>query len=167
MIQTDELIEIGVVRKTHGTRGEVAVSLSRDLPEDTDLECVMLLIDSIPVPFFVADWRYKSDDTMLLTFDDIDSEAAAKRLTGCKVYVEKQVFGENNADSLTWAQLVGYTVKTDDGKTLGKIVDVDESTINTLFELDGGIVLPAHEDFIIALDTDNRELLLSLPEGLV
>ena len=86
MIYLNDLTEIGVVRKPHGTTGELDVYLKRDLPEDA--ECVMLLIDNIPVPFYIADWRYKSGESLLLKLEDVNTETAAKRLAGCKVYVD-------------------------------------------------------------------------------
>jgi len=44
---------------------------------------------------------------------------------------------------------------------------VDDSTINTLFLLDSEAVIPAHEDFITEIDSDQRKLYVSLPAGLI
>ena len=166
MIHPSDLIQIGQMSKTHGTQGEVACLLSRDIPEDMELSLVMLLVDNIPVPFYVDDWRYKTDDVLLLKLEDVDTEAAAKRLIGCKVYLEKRMFGQEQADSLTWQELKGYVVVEQSHGKIGVISEVDETTINTLFLLDSGVVIPAHEDFIVSIDTKKSEITLALPEGL-
>ena len=44
---------------------------------------------------------------------------------------------------------------------LGVIASVDESTANTLIELDNGTLLPLHDDFIVSLD--DEKLTLTLP----
>lgn len=54
---------------------------------------------------------------------------------------------------------------------LGKIVDVDEATINVLFviEQENGeeLLLPAHEEFIMGLDKAKKEITVDIPEGLL
>ena len=52
----------------------------------------------------------------------------------------------------------------------GEIVAVDDSTMNVLFviEKDGDeLLLPAHEEFIIDLDRENRVLKVDIPDGLL
>ncbi len=165
MIYLNDLTEIGVVRKPHGTTGELDVYLKRDLPEDA--ECVMLLIDNIPVPFYIAEWRYKSGESLLLKLEDVNTETAAKRLAGCKVYVEKTKYDDDEADLLAWSDMRGYMLIDPQGREIGVVEDVDESTINTLFLLSEGAVIPAHEDFILSIDIKNRQLTVQLPEGLL
>ena len=51
-----------------------------------------------------------------------------------------------------------------------EIVAVDDSTMNVLFviEKDGDeLLLPAHEEFIIDLDRENRVLKVDIPDGLL
>lgn len=164
MIRIEDLIEIGVLRKPHGTKGEIQMSLTRDFPEDVDY--LMLLTDNIPVPFYVEDWRYKSDDTMLLKFEDIESEQAAKRLTGSRVYVEKANYTIMQSDELLLDNLIGYTLIERERGRLGIVNDVDESTINSLLLLESGMVVPVHDDLIVSIDDEKKELIMSLPEGL-
>ena len=48
----------------------------------------------------------------------------------------------------------------------GRVAAVDESTINTLLELEDGRLLPVHEDLIIEIDEPQKRIILDLPEGL-
>lgn len=69
---------------------------------------------------------------------------------------------EEGDGELTWQDLVGYTLE-DDGQTVGKIVQVDESTINTLAILEDERMIPLHEDFIVEIDEDARIIRVQLP----
>ena len=53
------------------------------------------------------------------------------------------------------------------GKTLGTISYIDTSTANTLIELDNGMLIPAAYEIIKDINTDQRLITMSLPEGLM
>ena len=63
--------------------------------------------------------------------------------------------------------LTGYTVVDTHRGAIGTITAIDTSTLNTLVELDSGILLPLHEDLIEAVDTARHLLTVHLPEGLI
>ena len=54
---------------------------------------------------------------------------------------------------------------------MGEIHSVDDSTINTLFELvtanGDDILIPASDELITNVDTEHRQLTMQLPEGLL
>ena len=68
-------------------------------------------------------------------------------------------------DEMAWVDFEGWTVKDGD-VVLGKIVRVDDSTMNIFAELEDGRILPLHEDFIIDIDEDTRILHVNLPFAL-
>jgi len=54
--------------------------------------------------------------------------------------------------------------------TIGTIIDVDTTTINTLFIVEKGneeILIPAAEDFILQVNENQKEMIVALPEGLL
>ena len=123
------------------------------------------------MPFFIDEYRFKTDETALVRFADIDTQDKARTLTGCEVYFPRE-HSDSDGDSLSWAEIVGYhVVDAQSGKTVGEIRSVDDSTINTLFELvtTGGDdqLIPASDDLIEAVDTDARTITMRLPEGLL
>ena len=114
---------------------------------------------------------FKTDETALVRFADIDTQDKARTLTGCEVYFPRE-HSDSDGDSLSWAEIVGYhVVDAQSGKTVGEIRSVDDSTINTLFELvtTGGDdqLIPASDDLIEAVDTDAHTITMRLPEGLL
>ena len=86
-------------------------------------------------------------------------------LVGEEGFVLRSDVQEEGDGELTWQDLVGYTLE-DDGQTVGKIVQVDESTINTLAILEDERMIPLHEDFITEIDEDAKILRVHLPFAL-
>ena len=75
---------------------------------------------------------------------------------------------QNEGDgTLTWQDLVGWTIMDEgvNGEWLmvGKIAQIDESTINTLAVLEDERMIPLHEDFIIEIDEDAQVIYVNLP----
>lgn len=176
MIDQDDLIAIGRITRTHGVNGEMSVSSpGGELPEWDDLRCVFLMMDGIPVPFFISGWRPKSSESDLISLDGVTTEKEASELCGKTVYINRQDLpaqDETDFDEGFYADdLVGFTVESDDGRLHGKIKALESSTANFLFiiETDSGeeVLVPAAAEFIADVDSGNRVVKLSLPEGLL
>ena len=65
-------------------------------------------------------------------------------------------------DEMAWVDFEGWTLQEND-QTIGKIVRVDDSTMNIFAELEDGRMLPLHEDFIAEIDEDAKTLHVNLP----
>ena len=52
MIKESEVYKIGSITRTHGVRGEVALSFTDDVWDRADADYLVLRIDGILVPFF-------------------------------------------------------------------------------------------------------------------
>ncbi len=167
MITPNETIEIGKLRKPHGTRGEIQCTLINDWLDAAEPDFLILELDNILVPFYFEEYRYKNDETVLLTFEDITSEEAAARLTGARVFLHKSQLPEDAEVTLAPTSLIGYTVMDTHQGNLGTITDIDTSTINTLFALSTGAIFPAHDDFVVDINPDTHTLTVTLPEGLL
>ena len=87
-------------------------------------------------------------------------------LIGEEGFVLRKDIQEEGDSTLTWQDLVGWTIEDKSYGILGTIDNVDESTINTLATLNDGRLLPLHEDFIIDIDENSRVLHVNLPFAL-
>ncbi|MDD6804180.1 MAG: ribosome maturation factor RimM [Prevotellaceae bacterium] len=167
MIKEDEVYKIGRIGKPHGISGEVTLRFSDDVFDRVDADYLVLMVDGILVPFFIEEYRFRSDEVALVKFEDIDTMDRASELTGCDVFFPRHL-ADAGDDVLTWSQIVGYDiVDVLSDKTIGRIEAVDETTINTLLELSDGTLIPAADEFIEDIDHEERKLMMRLPEGLV
>ena len=72
---------------------------------------------------------------------------------------------QTNEDEMAWVDFEGWTLQEGD-QTIGKIVRVDDSTMNIFAELEDGRMIPLHEDFITEIDEDAKVLRVHLPFAL-
>ena len=167
MIKREEVYKIGRIGKTHGVKGEVSFQFDDDIFDRVDAEYLVLDIDGILVPFFMEEYRFRSNTVVLIKFQDYDSADAARELCGCEVYFPHALTPEHSEDEeYTWRYFTGFRIVDALGGELGTIDHVDDSTANVLFAV-GGRLIPAAEDFIQRVDHRERTLYMHLPEGLL
>lgn len=171
MIKKEDVYKIGRLGKPHGVKGEISFQFSDDIFDVVDADYLLLEIDGILVPFFMEEYRFRSDEIALMKFEDIDNDDRARELTGCDVYFPR-AHGEAAEARLTWSEIVGYQViDSASRRPVGTITHVDESTINTLFVLstDEGneLLVPAGADMIADVDKDKRVIIMDIPDGLL
>ena len=167
MIRQEEVYKIGKLGKAHGIKGEISFLFDDDVFDRVDADYLVLDIDGILVPFFIEEYRFKSDTNALIKFEDIDTQERARELTGCDVYFPRAL-ADSDQEGMSWAEIVGFgIVDANTGQTAGKIASVDDSTLNILFELEDGRLIPASEELITDIDKENRTITIDIPEGLL
>lgn len=168
MIRQEDVYKIGVIGKTHGVKGELSVQIDDDVFDRVDADYLVLSLDGILVPFFLEEYRFKSDEVVLIKFLNVDTQERARELTGTEVFFPRSL-AEDGADApLSKAQIVGFSIVNDgNGKEVGCIAHIDDTTVNTLFELEDGTLIPATDDMVVEIDLDNRIIRMNLPEGLL
>ena len=167
MIRKEEVYKIGRLGKVHGIKGEISFLLDDDVFDRVDADYLVLDVDGILVPFFIEEYRFKTDRNVLMKFDGIDTQERARELTGCDVYFPRAL-AESDEDNLSWAEMIGYSlVDAQSGQKIGTIAAVDDSTINILFELEDGRLIPASEELITNIDTQKHQIEINLPEGIL
>ena len=167
MIRKEDVYKIGKLGKAHGVRGEISFLFDDDVFDRTDADYLVIDIDGILVPFFIEEYRFKSDDNALMKFEDIDSQERARELTGCDVYFPREL-SEADEEHLSWAAIRGFElIDSNTGSSAGRIASVDDSTINILFELEDGKLIPASEELITNVDTKKQQISINLPEGIL
>lgn len=166
MIKQEEVYRIGRIGKTHGVKGELSFLFDDDVFDRVDCDYLVLDVDGILVPFFIEEYRFKSDSNAIVKFCDVDSQPRAAELTGSDVYFPRALADEDDEPSLSL--LVGFDlVEANSGKTIGRIVAIDESTANLLFELVDGRLIPANDDLIHNIDTKKKTIWMDIPDGLL
>ena len=167
MIKDSEVYKIGTITRTHGVRGEVSLSFTDDVWDRADADYLILRIDGILVPFFLEEYRFRSDTTALVKFLDYDSAESARELCGCDVYFPHALTPAAQEDEeYSWRYFTGFRVVDDKAGELGEITYVDDSTQNVLFHV-GEHLIPAVESFITHVDHQARVITMQLPEGLL
>lgn len=166
MIHSEDIYRIGSIGKPHGVKGEVNFRFVDDVFDREEADFLFLMVDGIAVPFFIEEYRFRGEETALIKFEDVDTQQQAAALTGCEVY-----YPRSNAEEdapISWASVVDFELYDNVTKRVaGRIAGVDDTTINLLFELDNGLLVPATPELITHIDGMQRRVSMDIPEGLL
>lgn len=91
MIRREEVFKIGHIGKPHGLQGEVQFLFTDDVFDRVEADYLVIDMEGILVPFFMESYRFRSDEMALVTFEDIDTEEKARRLSLHDVYFPKSL----------------------------------------------------------------------------
>jgi 16S rRNA processing protein RimM len=171
MIQREDLVKIGQFKKPHGIQGEISFAFTNDSFDQCERPFFFCELDGIFVPFLLETYRFNSASTAFVKLKRIDSELKVRLLSHKDVYFPKEyLLKDTGSESFTWDYFIGFTlIDKQTGKT-GRISDVDESTINTLFEVEwegDEILIPATGEWIVAIDEEKKTVCMELPEGFI
>ncbi|MDD3038393.1 ribosome maturation factor RimM [Bacteroides sp.] len=170
MIKKEEVYKIGIFNKPHGIHGELQFTFTDDIFDRADCDYLICLLDGIFVPFFIEEYRFRSDSTALVKLEGVDTAERARIFTNIDVYFPVEYVGEVEAGELSWDFFVGFRMEDVHHGLLGEVVEVDTTTVNTLFvvEQEGEeFLVPAQEEFILGIDQEQKLITVELPEGLL
>lgn len=167
MISEDSVYRIGRLGRTHGVKGEISFFFDDDIFDRTDADFLILKVDGILVPFYIEEYRFRSDELALVKFESIDTQDRATEFVGTEVYFPRDVADEEEGP-LSASHVIGFTIQeADSGQAVGRVARVDTATANMLFELDNGTLIPVAEDWITEIDRDKKLIRMNLPDGLL
>lgn len=171
MIKREDVYRIGQLERPHGVRGEITFRFVDDVFDSVETDHLLIELDGILVPFFIEEYRFKSNEVALLKFEDIDTQMQAREISGCDVFFQRARSGDD-VDHLSWSEIVGYKIlDAQTYKPVGVVKGVDDSTINVLFEVaanDGReILIPADANLITKVDNNTRVIAMNIPQGLL
>ncbi len=158
---------VGRVTRAHGVRGEVAVLVLTEVHERFEPGSVVYLEDGRALT--VADAR-PHRSRMLVTFEDVRDREAAERLVRHDLVVPESASPSLPEGSYWDHQLIGSTVVTESGATLGELRDVIHTPANDVWSAvdDHGVetLVPALADVVAEVDTEAKRIVVREVSGL-
>ncbi|MGJ3521584.1 ribosome maturation factor RimM [Nitratidesulfovibrio sp. D1] len=167
----DSFIEIGLVGRPHGLRGEVGVDFWADSPDLLRGALWLRPGRGAPRAMTVAAVR-RHQGRPLVLFEGIADRSAAETLRGMRVLVPRDRLPELDEDEVYLHELLGLRVLLHDtGKALGTLDDVQMPGGQEVWSIrtaDGKeVLLPAVDEFVASIDLDAREVRITPPPGLI
>ncbi|MBK5194729.1 MAG: 16S rRNA processing protein RimM [Proteiniphilum sp.] len=170
MISEKDILQVGRTQKPYGIKGEIIMLFHKAEYAELDREYYFLEIEGLPVPFFVEEFTFSTNVSVRVKFADVNDEKSASRYVNLDVYLPRELATlEQKQSEDDWNYFVGYTIMDQHGVNLGTIEEVDDSTQNILFIVkneEREHLIPATDDFIAAIDEENKIIEMYLPEGL-
>ena len=124
MIKKEEVYKIGLFNKPHGIHGELQFTFTDDIFDRVDCDYLICLLDGIFVPFFIEEYRFRSDSTALVKLEGIDTAERARMFTNIEVYFPVKHAEEAEDGELSWNFFIGFQMEDIHHGPLGEVIDV-------------------------------------------
>lgn len=166
----EDLLQVGVITSTHGVRGEVKVfPTTDDAARFKKLKKVILDTGKENIELEIAGVKFFKN-MVILKFKEFDNINDVEKYRQKKLYVTRENAVKLKKNEYFIADLIGLTVQTDDGETLGELTDVLQTGANDVYVIqtaDGEeILLPAIKECIKEVDVEGRSMLVHMMPGL-
>ena len=162
-------LAIGFLRRPHGVSGEIIMDLHTDFPERIKAGRKVYVGEKYET--LIIDSARAHGNGMLIRLNGCDTPETAGRFRNQWVYVKSTEVPALPAGKVYKHELIGLTVTTDSGETLGVLNEILETGANDVYvvknESGAEILLPAIPDVILGIDMDERVIRVHLMDGLV
>jgi 16S rRNA processing protein RimM len=166
----DDCYLLGKLTKTHGLKGELAIWLDVDYPEEYDeLDSVLLDIKGELIPHFVEAIQIRPNKS-IIKFEDIDTIEAAQKIVNCDIYLPNDNLPELAEDQFYYHEIIDFDVVDEQKGKLGKVTAVYTSEAQDLIAMayeNSEILIPVSDEIVKNIDREKKELYTNLPEGLL
>lgn len=164
-------VVVATIGKAHGLRGEVALLLRTDQPEERLALGTVFHADGVEGPLTVASTR-DLQGRWYARFAEVGDRTGAESLRGIELHLEVDADGEAEDDPDAWypSDLVGLTVRHVDGRELGTVHELELRPAQDLLHVrtaDGRrVMLPFVEQLVPEVDIAEGVVLVDPPGGL-
>ncbi|WP_219463644.1 ribosome maturation factor RimM [Nonomuraea rhizosphaerae] len=162
---------VGRIGRPHGVRGDVTVEVRTDDPEIRFAVGTAITTDPADRGPLVVEGRRWHKGTLLLAFAGVGDRGTAEELRGTMLVIDSaEVTPSDDPDEFHDHQLIGLTVVTVSGESVGEVTDVLHHGQDLLVVRRDGqddALVPFVKALVPEVDLDGGRLVVDPPEGLL
>ena len=170
-MRKEDCFYLGKIAKKFSFKGEVLAYLDTDEPGLYDkMESVFVECNSHLVPFFIESSALHKNDFLRIRFEDVKNEEEADAIMGNAIYLPIAMLPKLEGNKFYFHEVIGFEIEDKRLGIVGKIVSVNDSAAQPLFEVkkdDVEILIPMIDQFLLEIDRKNKIVKMDLPEGLI
>ena len=170
-MRKEDCFYLGKIAKKFSFKGEVLIYLDTDEPElYENMESVFVEFNKNLIPFFIENSSLHKNDFLRVQFEDVDSEEEADSIPNCAVYLPLSMLPKLEGNQFYFHEVIGFEIEDKRLGVFGKIVSINDTTAQPLFEVVNGeveMLIPMVDHFLVKIDRENKKVVMDLPEGLV
>jgi 16S rRNA processing protein RimM len=167
---TKDLIPIGRVVRPHGVRGKIKLEYFGE-----DVNCfppsreVLIEVKAGTLRAYEILETTPQPPRLILHLKGIERREEAESLKGKEVFIRREVLPDLEDGEYYWADLLGMSVETQEGKKIGRLKEIFSTGANDVYVVEGKrgeIFLPATEEVIQSVDRERGVMKVSRKDGL-
>ena len=162
-----ELRKLGQITSPVGIKGEVRVYPYFDISLFSDVKRILIEGET--------EYRdlehFRQDKNMIvLKLSGVNDRNTSESLRNKYLVLPKEEMFELPSDTYFYDDLIGMSVFDENNNLVGTLIDINQNSKQDIYIVDTGsktFMLPAVEEFILSVDTDNKKMLVKLIDGIV
>ena len=167
----DQCFYLGLVTKTHGSKGDVVAFFDVDDPSRyRALQSVFLDFNGELTPFFVERIQNQSGQHFRIKFEDINDMDATTLLLKKDLYLPLDLLPPKSGKHFYYHEVIGFEVVDEHKGSIGTVDQIIENPVNPLLQISDGsheIMIPINDEVISEVDRLSGVIRISAPEGLI
>ena len=164
------LLEIGQIVNSYGIKGFLkVVPFTDDIKRFDNLKKIYIEKNKALEEVEIEEVKYHKN-LVLIKLKGIDDINDTLKYKNCYIKIDRKDAVALPKNTYFIVDLIGMEVYTDEGKNLGKIIDVFPTGSNDVYVVKDNLgkqtLLPAIGDVIKNVDVENKKMIIHLIEGL-
>ncbi|MGL5089266.1 MAG: ribosome maturation factor RimM [Cetobacterium sp.] len=164
-----DLLSVGRVSGTHHLKGAIKVTSNFDDLEPLNGNKVMVELPTGDVKILTVKKVSKMvDKKWIVEFEELINKTDAGSIQNGTIKVRRDILGIEE-DEFLGNDIIGMNVITEDGESIGEIVDIYETAAHDIYVIEDDefeTMIPDAEVFIKKIDFSKREMVVSLIDGM-
>ncbi len=160
-------ILIGKVATAHGIKGDVKVLCYADDAELLFRESGVFTDETTQKRVVLSFKSEPKHNLFIATMEGVSDRTAAERARNVSFYIDREDLPEADDGALYHSDLENMSVVTPDGKTLGKVLRVQNFGAGDLLEIQNKgelFFLPYAAPYLVSVDEKSRVITMNEPE---
>lgn len=170
-MRKEDCFFLGTVVAKYSFKGEVLIKLDTDDPEAyLSLQSFLLEDESHLIPYFTTKVQLHKSQLLRVSVEGVKSEKQADLMIEKSVYLPLDQLPKLDDDQFYFHEIIGFEVIDSLQGPIGTITGVNDASSQVLLEVehnDREILIPLVDELIQQLDKQQKQLYLSIPEGLL
>jgi len=166
----DNYLEIGIITRFQGNKGEVRIKATTDIPERfLDLDFVYLKRGKELKELEIEYIRFHKQ-FVIIKFFAVNSIDEAEKLKNYQILIDKSEKYLLPEDNFYVSDLIDCEVYLESGRYLGTLIDVVDTSGTDIFLVQGQnkkYMLPASREMILEIDLENKKIIVDPIPGIL
>lgn len=162
--------KIGTIITKHGFNGSLILKVSGKYSNNLSIvDFLFIEINKKHIPFKLDSIKTFKNKSYKIKFNEVNDDAYANQLISKSVFIKSNDYPDLKKETNIYSAIINFSVFNNEAK-IGEIININENLPQPVFEINyksKTVMVPIHEDLIIKIDKENKNIFLRIPDGLL
>jgi len=162
--------KIGTIITKHGFNGSLILKVSGKYPNNLSIvDFLFIEINKKHIPFKLDSIKTFKNKSYKIKFNEVNDDAYANQLISKSVFIKSNDYPDLKKETNIYSAIMNFSAFNNEAK-IGEIININENLPQPVFEINyksKTVMVPIHEDLIIKIDKENKNIFLRIPDGLL